>query len=74
MGNIITMGGGRVPLVTTYHPALNNLGKVAGRLHSMITVWNVKSVVYSMWVALAHHLGLGLITSMRAIVSLSGAL
>ena len=31
-------GNGRVPLVTTYHPALNNLGKVAGRLHSMLTI------------------------------------
>ena len=31
-------GNGRVLFVTTYHPALNNLGKVAGRLHSMLTV------------------------------------
>ena len=33
----MTRGGGRVPLVATYHPALNNLGKVAGRLHPMLT-------------------------------------
>ena len=37
-------------------------------------LWNVKYVVYSMWVALARRLGLGLITTRRAIVSLSGAL
>ena len=29
--------GERVPLVATYHPALNSLGKVAGRLHPMLT-------------------------------------
>ena len=29
--------GERVPLVVTYHPALNSLGKVAGRLHPMLT-------------------------------------
>ena len=34
----------------------------------------VKSVVYSMWVALVRRLGLGLINTKRAIVSLSGAL
>ena len=27
----------RVPLVATYHPALNSLGKVARRLHPMLT-------------------------------------
>ena len=27
----------RVPLVATYHPALNNLGKVARKLHPMLT-------------------------------------
>ena len=31
-------GGGRVLLVTTYHPALNNLGKVAGGLHYMLKI------------------------------------
>ena len=29
--------GERVPLVATYHPALNSLGKVAKRLHPMLT-------------------------------------
>ena len=29
--------GERVPLVATYHPALNSLGKVARRLHPMLT-------------------------------------
>ena len=29
--------GERVPLVATYHPALNNLGKVAKKLHPMLT-------------------------------------
>ena len=29
--------GERVPLVATYHPALNGLGKVARRLHPMLT-------------------------------------
>ena len=29
--------GERVPLVGTYHPALNSLGKVARRLHPMLT-------------------------------------
>ena len=27
----------RVPLVATYHPALNSLGKVARKLHPMLT-------------------------------------
>ena len=35
---------------------------------------NVKSVVYSMWVALTRRLGLDLTTTRRAIVSLLGAL
>ena len=29
--------GERVPLVATYHPALNSFGKVARRLHPMLT-------------------------------------
>ena len=29
--------GERVPLVATYHPALNSLGKMARRLHPMLT-------------------------------------
>ena len=29
--------GERVPLVATYHPALNGLGKVARKLHPMLT-------------------------------------
>ena len=34
----MTKGGGkRVPLVATYHPALNSLGKVPRRLHPMLT-------------------------------------
>ena len=37
-GNRSTQGRGkRVPLVATYHPALNSLGKVARRLHPMLT-------------------------------------
>ena len=31
-------GLARVPLVTSYHPALNSIGKVAQRLHSMLSV------------------------------------
>ena len=31
-------GNGWASFVTKCHPALNNLGKVAGRLHSMLTV------------------------------------
>ena len=30
-------GGERVPLVATFHPVLNNLGKVARKLHPMLT-------------------------------------
>ena len=34
----MTKGGGeRVPLVATYHPTLNSLGKVARKLHPMLT-------------------------------------
>ena len=29
--------GERVPLVVTYHPALNSLGKVVRKLHPMLT-------------------------------------
>ena len=31
-------GLARVSLVTSYHPALNSIGKVAHRLHSMLSV------------------------------------
>ena len=38
--------GGRVPLVATYHPALNSLGKVAGRLHPMLAKSEEHSKVF----------------------------